>query len=96
MAHVLIMPRLGSAVGSCALNEWKAEEGAQVEADQVLCEVETAKASFEIPAGASGTLLKILRPAGAEVPALEPIAVIGRPGEDWRPALAAAQAASTR
>jgi pyruvate dehydrogenase E2 component (dihydrolipoamide acetyltransferase) len=61
----------------------------------VVCEVETDKATFEIPAGETGAVLKLLRGDGDDVPVLEPIAVIGKAGEDWSaaPGGAAAQAA---
>jgi pyruvate dehydrogenase E2 component (dihydrolipoamide acetyltransferase) len=57
------------------------KEGDAVNADTVVCEVETDKAAFELPAGAAGVVLKILRNAGDDVPVLEPIALIGEAGE---------------
>ncbi|MCL2242840.1 MAG: 2-oxo acid dehydrogenase subunit E2 [Treponema sp.] len=82
--HVLIMPRQGNTVESCIITDWKVNEGESVSSETVVCEVETDKASFEIPAGASGKILKILHPAGDDVPVLEPIAVIGEEGENWK------------
>jgi len=90
VAHVLIMPRQGNTVESCIITRWKAAEGAQVAADQSVCEVETDKASFDVPAGAAGFILKILRLEGDDVPVLEPIAVIGQKGEDWKAAVGVA------
>ncbi|HVO19575.1 MAG TPA: dihydrolipoamide acetyltransferase family protein [Anaeromyxobacter sp.] len=87
MAHVLVMPRQGNTVESCVLVAWKVAEGATVAEDQVVCEVETDKATFEVPAGAAGVLLKRLRAEGDDVPVMEPIGVIGRAGEDWKKAL---------
>ena len=95
MAHVLIMPRQGNTVESCIIVRWKAAEGAVVAADESVCEVETDKASFDVPAGAAGVLLKILHPDGDDVPVLEPIAVIGQKGEDWKAAVGGAAAAVT-
>jgi pyruvate dehydrogenase E2 component (dihydrolipoamide acetyltransferase) len=89
VAHVLIMPRQGNTVESCIIVRWKAAEGATVSADETVCEVETDKASFDVPAGAAGVLLKILRPEGDDVPVLEPIAVIGQKGEDWKASVGA-------
>jgi pyruvate dehydrogenase E2 component (dihydrolipoamide acetyltransferase) len=88
MAHVLIMPRQGNTVESCIIVEWKVKEGDSVSADSVVCEVETDKATFEVPAGEQGTVLKLFRAGGDDVPVLEPIAVIGAPGEDWSAAVA--------
>jgi len=84
MAHILIMPRQGNTVESCIIVDWKVKEGEQVTDVTTVCEVETDKATFEIPAGVTGTILKILCSAGDDVPVLAPIAVIGAPGEDWQ------------
>ncbi|MDR1307232.1 MAG: 2-oxo acid dehydrogenase subunit E2 [Treponema sp.] len=89
MAHVLIMPRQGNTVESCIIQEWKVREGDAVTADTTLCVVETDKATFEVPAGADGQVLKILSSGGDDVPVLQPIAVIGAAGEDWRAAVPA-------
>ncbi|OHE64340.1 MAG: dihydrolipoyllysine acetyltransferase [Treponema sp. GWA1_62_8] len=94
MAHVLIMPRQGNTVESCVIVEWKAKEGDEVSADSGICEIETDKATFEVPAGEAGILLKILHAAGDDVPVLEAIAVIGAKGEDWKAALGASGAAA--
>jgi pyruvate dehydrogenase E2 component (dihydrolipoamide acetyltransferase) len=87
VARVLIMPRQGNTVESCIITRWIAGEGDFVSAVDPVCEVETDKASFDVPAGAEGVVLKILRAEGEDVPVLEPIAVIGARGEDWRAAL---------
>jgi pyruvate dehydrogenase E2 component (dihydrolipoamide acetyltransferase) len=88
MAHILIMPRQGNTVESCIITDWKVKQGDVVTSETAVCEVETDKAAFEIPAGSSGTVLVILAEAGADIPVLAPIAVIGSPGEDWPTALA--------
>ncbi|MDR2185984.1 MAG: 2-oxo acid dehydrogenase subunit E2 [Treponema sp.] len=87
MAHILIMPRQGNTVESCIIVDWKVKEGDPVSADTTVCEVETDKAAFDVPAGADGSVLKILHAAGDDVPVLEAIAVIGQAGEDWAAAL---------
>lgn len=84
MAHIVIMPRQGNTVESCIIVGWNKKEGDQVQENTPLCDVETDKATFEVAAGAEGTLLKILHQAGDDVPVLQPIAVIGKEGEDWQ------------
>jgi len=84
MAHILIMPRQGNTVESCIITEWKVKEGDTVTSETTICEVETDKASFEVPAGAGGTVLKLLYEAGDDVPVLKPIAVIGEANENWQ------------
>jgi pyruvate dehydrogenase E2 component (dihydrolipoamide acetyltransferase) len=83
MAIEVRMPRQGNTVESCLLLSWKKKAGDPVSAGETLCEVETDKATFEVPAPESGTILAILRKEGDDVPVLEPIAVIGAPGEDF-------------
>jgi pyruvate dehydrogenase E2 component (dihydrolipoamide acetyltransferase) len=89
------MPRQGQSVESCIIIEWKVNEGDVVTEGQALCEVETDKATFEVEATASGTVLGIFYPAEADVEVLKVIAAIGDPGEDisaMRPADEAAPA----
>jgi pyruvate dehydrogenase E2 component (dihydrolipoamide acetyltransferase) len=93
MAYILILPRQGNTVESCIIVDWKVKEGDEVGADSTVCEVETDKATFELPAGEAGKVLKILRPVGDDVPVLDPLAVIGQAGEDWEAALKDAGAA---
>jgi len=81
------MPRQGNTVESCIIVGWKVNEGDTVTDETTVCDVETDKASFEVPAGAAGIVLKILYSAGDDVPVLSPIAVIGAAGENWQDAL---------
>lgn len=82
MATEILMPRQGQSVESCIITGWKVKEGDTVAEGQALCEVETDKATFEVPALAAGTVLGIFYPDGADVPVLKVIAAIGAPGED--------------
>jgi pyruvate dehydrogenase E2 component (dihydrolipoamide acetyltransferase) len=76
------MPRQGQSVESCIILEWKKSEGDAVSEGEPLVEVETDKATFEVEATASGTLLKRFFEADDDVPVLTTIAVIGEEGED--------------
>jgi dihydrolipoamide dehydrogenase len=91
MATEILMPRQGQSVESCIITGWKVKEGDTVAEGQALCEVETDKATFEVPAPVAGTVLGIFYPAESDVPVLKVIAAIGAPGEDvsgLRPATA--------
>jgi len=81
MAHVVVMPKLGNTVESCIIVKWNVSEGQTVKADTVLCEIETDKATMDVPAGAEGILLRRLKDEGDDVPVLEAIALIGAAGE---------------
>ncbi|PIY33772.1 MAG: hypothetical protein COZ07_00930, partial [Candidatus Infernicultor aquiphilus] len=81
MVIPVIMPKQGETVESCIIVEWKKKEGDRVEKDEIICQVETNKAIFEIIAPEKGILLKILFKEGEDVPVYTPIAIIGEPGE---------------
>lgn len=83
MAEMILMPRQGNSVESCILNQWRIKEGDTVEPKTIVADVETDKATFEIEAGCSGTVLKLLFPEGEDVPVMQPIAVVGKPGESF-------------
>jgi pyruvate dehydrogenase E2 component (dihydrolipoamide acetyltransferase) len=82
MATPVIMPRQGQSVESCIIVSWKKHKGDAVKAGDILCEVETDKATFEVESPAEGTLLAIFAEQGADVPVLATIAAIGAPGEN--------------
>ena len=82
MATEVLMPRQGQSVESCLITEWKKHEGDSVSEGEILCEVETDKATFEVEAPASGVLLRILHQADEDVPVLTAIAYIGEAGEE--------------
>lgn len=81
MADTVLMPRQGQSVESCILTTWKVAEGDTVSTGDVLCEVETDKASFEVEATSDGAILKLLCGEDDDVPVLDPIVIIGQPGE---------------
>ncbi len=95
MATVVVMPQLGNSVESCLIVSWAVSEGDEVAEGAVLCEVETDKASMEVPSTAAGTVLKLLWGEGDDVPVKDPLLVLGEPGEDPGPALKAAGASDT-
>lgn len=56
--------------------------GDTVAVDDVLCEVETDKATMEVPSPVAGTLLAAFFQEGDDVPVMVNIAAVGQPGED--------------
>lgn len=92
MATTVVMPQLGNTVESCLLTTWLVTEGDTVDENTTLCEIETDKSAMDVPAGVSGTVLKLLAEEGDDVPVKQAIAIIGAPGEDISAALAAAGA----
>ena len=82
MAVRVVMPQAGQDLETGTITAWLKSEGDTVARGEALVSVETEKISVDVEAPAAGTLLRILAPAGAEVPILATIAIIGAPGED--------------
>ncbi|MBF0710298.1 MULTISPECIES: dihydrolipoamide acetyltransferase [unclassified Gemella] len=91
MAVEVIMPKAGSEMEEGEIVQWFKNEGDEVKEGEVLLEIVTDKVNMEVEAEASGTLLKIVHPAGAVVPVVETIAWIGQAGETVPGASAAAE-----
>ncbi len=77
----VVMPQLGESVVEGTVSKWLKNEGDQLHEFEPLVEISTDKVDTEIPAPASGTLLKILIPAGETVEKGTLLAVIGQAGE---------------
>ncbi len=75
------MPKLGNTVEECLLATWRKHKGDTVAAGDVIAEVETDKATFEVTATAGGILLDTFYPEGALVPVFASICAIGAAGE---------------
>src|SRR6185503_20130299 len=82
MAKVLEMPKLSPTMEEGVLTTWHKKEGDPVAVDDLLAEVETDKATMEFRAFDKGTLLKLLVEAGATVKLGQPVAILGKEGED--------------
>ncbi len=90
------MPKLGNTVEECILGKWRKNQGDKVAAGEVIAEIETDKATFDLTAPVDGTFLGAFFAEGALVPVFTNICVIGNPGESieqFKPAAAAAPAA---
>ncbi|WP_375689061.1 2-oxoglutarate dehydrogenase complex dihydrolipoyllysine-residue succinyltransferase [Pseudooceanicola sp. LIPI14-2-Ac024] len=72
----VMVPTLGESVTEATVATWFKKEGDSVEADEMLCELETDKVSVEVPAPAAGVLGKILKGEGETVEAGGKLAVM--------------------
>ncbi|HEX7290634.1 MAG TPA: multifunctional oxoglutarate decarboxylase/oxoglutarate dehydrogenase thiamine pyrophosphate-binding subunit/dihydrolipoyllysine-residue succinyltransferase subunit [Conexibacter sp.] len=63
----VVMPQMGDSVAEGTILEWHKNEGDSVEADEILVEISTDKVDAEVPAGVSGTVVKILAAEGDTV-----------------------------
>ncbi len=83
MAIQVLMPALSPTMTEGTIAKWLKAEGDAVASGDVLCEIETDKATMEVEAVDEGSLGKILIPEGTQGVAVNtPIAVILEEGED--------------
>lgn len=95
MAQTLVMPKLGLTMTEGTIGRWFKSVGDHISVGEAIYEVETDKITNSVEATLEGTLLKIIVEAGGKVPCMEPVAIIGEPGEaieDLAPVAAAAEA----
>ncbi len=83
MANAVVMPKLGNSVESSIILSWKVQPGDVISEGDVLCEVETDKATLEVESSHSGTVLALFFGVGDDVPVMTSIAAVGEPGEDY-------------
>ena len=81
MANIVIMPKQGLQMTEGLITKWLKNVGDTVKEGEPLFEMETDKLTITIDSSFTGTLLKIIRGEGEEVPITEPIALIGNPGD---------------
>ena len=62
----VLMPALSPTMTEGKIARWLKAEGDTVKSGQVLCEIETDKATMEVEAVDEGVLAKILVPGGTE------------------------------
>jgi len=94
MSIPVLMPALSPTMTDGKLAKWHVKVGDAVRAGQVICEIETDKATMEVEAVDEGTIAKILVPEGTQdVPVNNVIAVLAGDGEDVKAAGAGAASA---
>src|SRR5919199_4802582 len=55
----VVMPAMGDSVSEGTILEWRKQEGDQVSEDETIVEISTDKVDAEVPAPASGTVVKV-------------------------------------
>jgi pyruvate dehydrogenase E1 component beta subunit len=89
----VLMPALSPTMTEGKIARWLKAEGDAVKSGQVLCEIETDKATMEVEAVDEGTLAKIVVPGGTEnVKVNDVIAIIAAEGESVSAAASASAA----
>lgn len=84
MATPVEAPKLGNTVEECIVAKWRKQKGEAVAAGDVIVDIETDKATFELTAPVGGTMLETFFPEGALVAVFTNLCVIGEPGKALR------------
>ncbi|MCH7921883.1 MAG: 2-oxo acid dehydrogenase subunit E2 [Nitrospinae bacterium] len=93
MAYAITMPQLSDTMEEGRILRWLKEEGDELEAGDIIAEIESDKADIEFEVYRTGVLHKILVPEGEVVPVGVAIAIAGKQGEDISELLAELAAA---
>ena len=76
------MPALSPTMTAGTISSWTVEEGSSFKEGDVICEIETDKATVDFEAQDEGFLAKILQPPGVELEVGVPICVVCEEEED--------------
>jgi pyruvate dehydrogenase E2 component (dihydrolipoamide acetyltransferase) len=90
------MPDLGEGVAEGEIVRWLVAPGQEVAEDDLLVEIQTDKATVEVPSPASGVVSRILAEEGAVVPVGDLLVVIGAEGGPGNAPLAVTESAQSR
>jgi pyruvate dehydrogenase E2 component (dihydrolipoamide acetyltransferase) len=82
MASAFKLPDLGEGLTEGEVARWLVAEGQEIAEDDPLVEIQTDKATVEIPSPYGGTVLQVLVAEGDVVPVGTELVVIGAPGEE--------------
>ncbi len=82
MAEKVVMLALSPTMETGTIVKWNRQEGEEVATGDVLCEVETDKATMEYESMNDGILLKIVIPERGNAAVGQSIAVVGEKGEN--------------
>src|SRR5690606_8091436 len=63
MSKTMKVPQVGESISEVTIAQWLKKEGEKVELDEIICELESDKATFEVPAEAAG-ILRIIAQEG--------------------------------
>ncbi|MEX2093601.1 MAG: dihydrolipoamide acetyltransferase family protein [Pirellulales bacterium] len=72
----ILMPQAGNTMEEGTVISWRVREGDQIAVGQILCEIETDKATMDFESPDAGRLARIVAPAGEPVAVKELIALL--------------------
>jgi pyruvate dehydrogenase E2 component (dihydrolipoamide acetyltransferase) len=89
----ILMPQAGNTMEEGTVIAWRVKEGEQISVGQILCEIETDKATMDFESPDAGRIARLIAKVGEPVAVKEPIALLAESDAD-ADAFLAAQGAS--
>ncbi|HCN82878.1 MAG TPA: pyruvate dehydrogenase, partial [Sphingobacteriaceae bacterium] len=83
-------PKMSDTMTEGVIAKWHKKVGDKVKTGDLVAEIETDKATMDFESYQEGTLLYIGAKEGDAMPVDAVIAVVGKEGEDYKPALESA------
>jgi 2-oxoisovalerate dehydrogenase E2 component (dihydrolipoyl transacylase) len=81
MSHVFALPDLGEGLTEAEILAWRVAEGDDVTVDDIVVEVETAKAAVEVPCPYSGRVLAVHGAVGDVIAVGQPLMTVAEPAD---------------
>ncbi len=81
MAVELVVPEVGESITEVQIGQWLKQEGEHVQVDQGVVEIESDKATLEVPAPVTGVISQVLKKAGETAKVGEVIAYLEEAAE---------------
>lgn len=82
MAEIIEMPKLSDTMTVGTLVKWIVKEGGKIASGDMICEVETDKATMEVEVFSDGVILKHYVAEGSQIPVGAPMCAVGQEGEE--------------
>src|SRR5215475_5313295 len=87
MAEIVRMPKMSDTMTEGVVAKWHKKVGDKIKSGDLVAEIETDKATMEFESYQEGTLLYIGVEEGKAAPVDSVLAILGNPGEDYKPLL---------
>jgi len=84
--QTFVLPDLGEGLTEAEILAWRVAEGDEVGVDDIVVEVETAKAAVEVPCPYAGTVVTLHGSVGDMVPVGRPLLTVAPPADPASPA----------
>lgn len=84
MAQVVLMPKMSDTMTEGVVAVWHKKVGDTIKSGDIIAEVETDKATMDLEAYESGTILYIGAEVGKPVPVDGILYIVGKPGEEFQ------------